>query len=103
MPLRSRNASSVSPTIATTVYAPRMRSMQDATASCRVAARAVAISFVITSVSEVAENRQPWASSSARSTGALTRLPLCASASVPQRVVSRNGCAFASRAPPMVE
>src|SRR5579862_9890924 len=61
------------------------------------------MSLVMTSVSDVAWNWQPASSSPARSIGALTRLPLWASASVPHGVSSMKGCAFARCAPPIVE
>jgi hypothetical protein len=45
----------------------------------------------------------PWSSSSARSSTALVRLPLCARAMWPRRTRARIGCAFSIAEAPAVE
>ncbi len=46
---------------------------------------------------------EPWASSSWRSSAALTRLPLCTRASGPMPVITTTGWALATMLEPAVE
>ena len=102
MPSGSRNATSAPSAIATTEYAPSSRRIVAATASGS-GAGSRASSAAITSVSEVEASRTPAASSSSRSGAGSTRLPLCPSATVRAAPWWTSGCAFAQRAPPVVE
>ena len=55
-----------------------------------------------TSVSEELVKMAPRSTSSRLMSAALTRLPLCAMASGPQRVLALQGCALASTVLPVV-
>ena len=57
----------------------------------------------MTSVSTVVWKMAPWSSMAARSASALTRLPLCASASMPILQRATTGWALMTSLPPKVE
>ncbi len=102
IPKGSRKATRVPSAMATTEYAPSNRRIVAATASGN-GAGSRARSAAMTSVSELDASRTPAASSSSRSGPGSTRLPLWASAMVRIAPWTTSGCAFAHRAPPVVE
>ena len=55
------------------------------------------------SVSDEEVKMAPSSTSSRRSSGALVRLPLCATDSAPERVLAKQGCALARTVLPAVE
>jgi hypothetical protein len=71
--------------------------------SFQVLPSAPASIIVITSLSEEEDSPTPWSSSSCLSPAALIRLPLCATASGPERVSIRNGWALRAEEEPVVE
>ena len=86
----------------TTEKAPSSRAIAFATASSS-GAGSFAISAAMISVSEVVASVMPSATSSSRSAAALTRLPLCPSATVRPRPRWISGCALAHCVEPVVE
>ena len=62
-----------------------------------------AMSAAMTSLSELPRKRTPWSSSSARSSPALSRLPLCPSATLKPRCSCTSGWAFSQLDDPVVE
>ena len=71
--------------------------------SNQVAPGAPASIMVSTSLSELDEKPTPWRSMPERSSAALTRLPLCATAIGPYCVSIRKGWALLSADEPVVE
>ncbi len=101
-PCGSRNASSFSSARTTTEKAPSSRAIAFATA-CSTGAGSLATRAAITSVSDVVERRVPASASSSRSSAALTRFPLCPSATVRALPWWTSGWAFAQWVEPVVE
>ena len=106
-PAGSRKAITRSLVISTVEKAPCIRGITAATASSTRSAGSLAISAAMISESDVEPNSTPAARSSACSSTALIRLPLCASASsrrLPRAPAARcTGCEFAQAFEPVVE
>ena len=87
----------------TSEYAPRTRLSAATSLATTSGSRAFAIRWTITSVSLDVWKIEPEASSSARSSAALTRLPLWAIAIAPPAYSNRNGWALRMSEVPAVE
>ncbi len=103
MPWASRAAKIPSRDRITSEKAPRTSSSASAIAPARVGACERAIRWTITSESEVVVKSAPLASSIARISRALTRLPLCARPIGPRPVANTIGWALVSTEEPAVE
>ena len=84
-------------------YAPLHRDNVSMIARSNVGSFDRAIKCTIASVSDIELKIAPSASSCSRSSGPLTRLPLCASATGPLCVIATIGCALQIIDPPAVE
>ena len=84
-------------------YAPRTCASARWMRSTAVPSRSRAMRWRSSSVSEEPVKIAPCSSRDARSSSALTRLPLCATAMGPTEPLKTNGCAFSMRDCPAVE
>jgi hypothetical protein len=102
-PCGSRSAYTASRVSTTSEYAPRTWPAAWISASSGSSVGASAIRWRKISVSSVVWKIEPDASSDWRTSRALTRLPLWASASGPPRYTTISGCVFSSVRLPVVE